>query len=175
MYCRNCGNIIPEGSKFCNECGTKVAVDASSAAAPAVPAAPEAAVPSVPEVKAEEPVVKAEDAPLFEPFDFKAFGFDFADLGLGTGLKTEETKPTPPTETFDWNTGEFPDRNAATKTEEVNFNWSLSPEEVPAEKIINGIPFYTRIWNTDSSGRVTSEACGMNAAECEAVIRQLYY
>lgn len=38
-------------------------------------------------------------------------------------------------------------------------------EEVSAEKIINGIPFYTRIWNTDSSGRVTSEACGMNAAD----------
>ena len=38
-------------------------------------------------------------------------------------------------------------------------------QEVPAEKVINGIPFYTRIWNTDSSGRVTSEACGMNAAD----------
>lgn len=38
-------------------------------------------------------------------------------------------------------------------------------EEVPAEKIINGIPFYTRIWNTDSTGRVSSEACGMNAAD----------
>lgn len=38
-------------------------------------------------------------------------------------------------------------------------------EEVPAEKVINGIPFYTRIWNTDSSGHVTSEACGMNAAD----------
>lgn len=38
-------------------------------------------------------------------------------------------------------------------------------QEVPAEKVINGIPFYTRIWNTDSSGRVTSEACGMNTAD----------
>ena len=38
-------------------------------------------------------------------------------------------------------------------------------EEVPATKVINGIPFYTRIWNTDSSGRVTSEACGMNTAD----------
>lgn len=38
-------------------------------------------------------------------------------------------------------------------------------EEVPAEKVINGIPFYTRIWNTDSSGRVTSEACGMARAD----------
>lgn len=38
-------------------------------------------------------------------------------------------------------------------------------EEVPAEKIINGIPFYTRIWNTDSTGRVTSEACSMQMAD----------
>ena len=38
-------------------------------------------------------------------------------------------------------------------------------EEVSAEKIINGIPFYTRLCNTDSSGRVTSEACGMNTAD----------
>lgn len=38
-------------------------------------------------------------------------------------------------------------------------------EEVPKEKVINGIPFYTRIWNTDSSGHVTSEACGMNTAD----------
>ncbi len=38
-------------------------------------------------------------------------------------------------------------------------------EEVPAEKVINGIPFYTRIWTTDSGGFVTSQACGMSAAE----------
>lgn len=37
--------------------------------------------------------------------------------------------------------------------------------EVPAEKVINGIPFYTRIWMTDGSGKIDSEACGMTAAE----------
>ncbi|MBP3385006.1 MAG: zinc-ribbon domain-containing protein [Firmicutes bacterium] len=121
MYCRNCGNKIVEGDKFCSECGTKVAVD--TAAAPVTPAAPEVELPKTEAV--------ADDAPLFEPFDFKAFGFDFSELGLGTGLK-EETKPTPPTETFDWNTGEFPDRNTATKTEDINFNWSLSPDEPAA-------------------------------------------
>lgn len=35
---------------------------------------------------------------------------------------------------------------------------------VPAEKVINGIPFYTRLWKIDGSG-VTSEALSMNAAE----------
>lgn len=38
-------------------------------------------------------------------------------------------------------------------------------EEVPAEKVINGVPFYTRIWMTDTNGQITSEACGMEAAE----------
>ena len=37
-------------------------------------------------------------------------------------------------------------------------------KEVPAEKVINGIPFYTRLWKT-SAGIVTSEAIGMDAAE----------
>lgn len=33
-------------------------------------------------------------------------------------------------------------------------------EVVPAEKVINGIPFYTRVWKT-SGGSITSEALGM--------------
>ena len=37
-------------------------------------------------------------------------------------------------------------------------------KEVPAEKVINGIPFYTRLWKT-SVGIVTSEAIGMDAAD----------
>lgn len=37
-------------------------------------------------------------------------------------------------------------------------------EEVPAEKVINGVPFYTRIWKTEGA-QVTSEAVGMNSAE----------
>ncbi len=42
-------------------------------------------------------------------------------------------------------------------------------EVVPAEKIISGIPFYTRLWNTtanaDGTSGVTSEAMGMVEAE----------
>ena len=37
-------------------------------------------------------------------------------------------------------------------------------QEVPAEKIINAVPFYTRVWKT-KNGEVTSEALGMEAAE----------
>lgn len=36
--------------------------------------------------------------------------------------------------------------------------------EVPAEKVINAVPFYTRVWLT-RNGEVTSEAVGMDAAE----------
>lgn len=38
-------------------------------------------------------------------------------------------------------------------------------QEVPAEKTINGIPFYTRLWHTDGQGEVTSEAVGMDTAD----------
>ena len=37
-------------------------------------------------------------------------------------------------------------------------------EEVPAERVINAIPFYTRLWNT-TGGAVTSEAIGMDQAQ----------
>lgn len=37
-------------------------------------------------------------------------------------------------------------------------------EQVPAEKVINGLPFYTRIWKTEGAG-LTSEAVGMEMAE----------
>ena len=36
-------------------------------------------------------------------------------------------------------------------------------EDVPAQKIINALPFYTRVWKT-KDGEVTSEALGMEAA-----------
>lgn len=36
---------------------------------------------------------------------------------------------------------------------------------VPKEKVINAIPFYTRLWKTDAEGQVTSTALGIAAAE----------
>lgn len=35
-------------------------------------------------------------------------------------------------------------------------------EEVPKEKVINAVPFFTRFWKTDVEGSVTSEAIGMD-------------
>ncbi len=40
-------------------------------------------------------------------------------------------------------------------------------EEVPAEKVINAVPFYTRFWKTDSDGNVSSDALGMDAADAK--------
>ena len=37
-------------------------------------------------------------------------------------------------------------------------------QDVPSEKVINALPFYTRVWKT-SNGEVTSEALGMEAAQ----------
>lgn len=38
-------------------------------------------------------------------------------------------------------------------------------EGVPADKIISGVPFYTRLWKTDTNGEVSSEAIGMDRAD----------
>lgn len=36
---------------------------------------------------------------------------------------------------------------------------------VDKSKVINGLPFYTRVWETTESGEVSSFACGMNEAQ----------
>lgn len=42
---------------------------------------------------------------------------------------------------------------------------STIAEGVPADKIISAVPFYTRLWKTDTNGDVTSEAIGMDRAD----------
>lgn len=37
--------------------------------------------------------------------------------------------------------------------------------EVPKEKVINGVPFYTRLWTQSNNGVVTSEVFGMDEAD----------
>lgn len=41
----------------------------------------------------------------------------------------------------------------------------LTLEEVPKEKVINGIPFYTRLWTEANNGTVTSQVFGMDEAD----------
>lgn len=42
---------------------------------------------------------------------------------------------------------------------------SQTLEEVPKEKVINGVPFYTRLWTESNNGTVSSEVCGMDQAD----------
>ena len=44
----------------------------------------------------------------------------------------------------------------------------MTLEEVPKEKVINGIPFFTRFWRTDENGEISSEAMGMDKADEKA-------
>ena len=46
----------------------------------------------------------------------------------------------------------------------VRYGIERTLEEVPADKVINGVPFYTRIWKASSSSGLTSSAVGMQAA-----------
>lgn len=45
----------------------------------------------------------------------------------------------------------------------VDTGIAMTLKEVPPERIVNGIPFYTRVWSTNSSG-VTDQALGMSDA-----------
>lgn len=38
-------------------------------------------------------------------------------------------------------------------------------KEVPAKKVINAVPFYTRLWETNASGELSSSALGMDNAQ----------
>lgn len=38
-------------------------------------------------------------------------------------------------------------------------------KDVPADKVINAVPFYTRLWKTEADGTLTSTAMGMSRAE----------
>lgn len=48
---------------------------------------------------------------------------------------------------------------------EVNIKKFVGQEDVPKEKIILGMPLYTRLWKTDSTGKLTSSAINMNKIE----------
>lgn len=124
MYCRNCGHKLAEGDKFCSSCGEKAILTSESDTI-------------VKDIEGDAVQPQADDVleksePLFEPFDFKALGLD---LGFDTEPQTEEpapeepAKPAAPVEEFDWNIHTFPGRGVE-KTEDVDFNWSMSPDEV---------------------------------------------
>lgn len=128
MYCTKCGHPLAAGDKFCSGCGEKVVLDENKVEAAA------SAIDTTPAVDKFSLSID-DNEPLFEPFDFKAFGFDFENLGLGVGVSRDEETGIPEvaTEEFNWNTSAFPDRNVS-KTEDVDFNWSLTGDEPAKQK-----------------------------------------
>lgn len=63
MFCKNCGNEIPEGAKFCVNCGTPVEVP--SEPAPEAPSTPVYEEPAAPVIEKPAPVAE-EPAPTYE-------------------------------------------------------------------------------------------------------------
>ena len=59
MFCKNCGNELPELAKFCSSCGTPVSAAAPEAVEPEIPAAPAPAATPVPVYAEPAPVVEA--------------------------------------------------------------------------------------------------------------------
>ena len=50
MFCENCGSPLPDGAKFCAECGTRVASSAPEVPDVILPDVPEVILPDVPDV-----------------------------------------------------------------------------------------------------------------------------
>lgn len=51
----------------------------------------------------------------------------------------------------------------------VRYGITEALKSVPKERLINGVPFFTRIWITDSGGNLTSQAVGMD--DCQTFIQ----
>ena len=47
----------------------------------------------------------------------------------------------------------------------VTAGLDMNLAEVPAEKLVQAVPFYTRLWTEDKNGKVSSEALGMKGAK----------
>ena len=50
-----------------------------------------------------------------------------------------------------------PGTNAGYNWIELNLNKFLNTEEIKSEKIILAVPLYTRVWTSDSSGKITDK------------------
>lgn len=60
------------------------------------------------------------------------------------------------------NSSTTPGTTAGADWVEANIKKFIGQEDVPKEKIILGMPLYTRLWKTDANGKVTSSVINMN-------------
>lgn len=101
MYCRNCGQKLADGDKFCSSCGAKTILadennkaDGISSSAGTAESQPQ--VDNAAETK----------EPLFEPFDFKSF--DFLDSDPAKNVEPEGKKDDASFRGICWNIHTFP-------------------------------------------------------------------
>ena len=104
MYCKHCGAEIADDAIFCSQCGTKQIEDK-----PVPPAAPAGAA-------------KAAAAGISGAAAVKEAAKAAADA---------EAPRRPFLEEMQWDVSEYPDSNTVEKTEDIDFNWNLDPEEIP--------------------------------------------
>lgn len=109
MYCKNCGNEIVEGARFCSYCGSPVQ---------------EAPQPE-PAAAYEEPVSKHVEKTPKQP----APTIDVTHDAVQEDSYHEPKKAV--FEEINWNVEDYPNRNTVEKTEDINFNWNANPRDIP--------------------------------------------
>ena len=66
---------------------------------------------------------------------------------------------------YDEHTAGSEEAGSVASIEYVRYGIESTIAQVDPSKVINALPFYTRIWTTDAQGKITSRAVGMDAAK----------
>ena len=66
---------------------------------------------------------------------------------------------------YDEHTAGSEEAGSVASIEYVRYGIENTIAQVDPSKVINALPFYTRIWTTDAQGKITSRAVGMDAAK----------
>ena len=66
---------------------------------------------------------------------------------------------------YDEHTAGFQEAGSVASLPFVEEGITETLKEVPAQKVINGVPFYTRLWTVGNDGSVSSEVCSMDQAD----------
>ncbi|MBQ6733731.1 MAG: chitinase [Lachnospiraceae bacterium] len=76
---------------------------------------------------------------------------------------------------YDEHYGGSPEAGSVASVDFVRYGIEETCKQVPAEKVINAVPWYTRVWTTKSDGSVSSFATGMNGAKEAAAERGIEF
>ena len=76
---------------------------------------------------------------------------------------------------YDEHYGGSPEAGSVASVDFVRYGIEETIKQVPAEKLINAVPWYTRVWTTKSDGSVTSFATGMNGGKEAAAERGIEF